>query len=121
MRTLLIGGALLVAAGAGGAAIASQHTPSTHARQQLCEALHSSHGGQTSGSDHVAFLSEKLELSAAQRESVERVRDEACAAMAKYHEQILAVLTAEQRVRLEELHEGAGGLHGWFRKLHGGR
>jgi Spy/CpxP family protein refolding chaperone len=68
------------------------------------------------------MLAAKLELTPEQRATVERVTAEACAAMARYHQQILDVLTPDQQTKLKELHEsGPSGLHSLFRKLHGGR
>jgi Spy/CpxP family protein refolding chaperone len=51
-------------------------------------------------------MSAALGLSAEQASTIERISSEACAAMAKYHEQILAVLTPEQRARMHD-HLGA--------------
>jgi Spy/CpxP family protein refolding chaperone len=86
---------------------------------QIC-APHAASGD--AATDHAAFLAAKLELTADQRATVERVSTEACAAMSKYHQQILDVLTPDQQAKLKELHgSGQSDLHAWFRKLHGGR
>ena len=68
------------------------------------------------------MMAEELGLTAEQRATVERVTTEACAAIARYHEQILDVLTPEQREKLKELHgHDDGGIHAILKKLHGGR
>jgi hypothetical protein len=117
MRPGLFGiGALLAAA-----ASVAQHTPpSHHVPHQIC-APHAA-SGDAAATDHAAFLAAKLELTSEQHATVERVSAEACAAMAKYHHQILDVLTPEQQAKLKELHgAGQSDLHAWLRKLHGGR
>ena len=121
MRTLLFGGALLIAGTASGVAIGAQHTPATHQLSlQLCD-VSAAAGGHDRLRDHAAFLAAKLNLTADQRASVERVSTEACAALAKSHEEILALLTPEQRTRLQQLHDDDGGVHAFFKKLHDGR
>ena len=88
---------------------------------QMC-GPHASTSSSDAASDHASFLAAKLDLTAEQRATVERVSNEACAAMAKYHQQILDVLTPEQQAKLKELHDSApSGLHAWVRRLHGGR
>jgi len=95
------------------AAIGAQHVPNTHAAathattghvfvQQMCE----SHEAAAAG--HHAAMAAALGLTAEQLSSVDRISAEACAVLAKYHEQILSVLTPEQRAKMKELH-GAGG------------
>jgi Spy/CpxP family protein refolding chaperone len=122
MRTSQFGVAALLAAAASVAVINAQHTPPVHhATHQVC-APHAPASGETAASDHASLLAAKLELTSEQRATVERVSSEACAAMAKYHQQILDVLTPEQQAKLRELHEdGQSDLHAWFKKLHGGR
>jgi len=68
-------------------------------------------------------MAAKLDLSTEQRTTVTRIATEACTAMSKYHEEILATLTPEQRQKLKELHSGGheGGIHALFKKLHVGR
>ena len=122
MRTSLFGFGALLAAAASVAVISAQHTPPAHQNvHQIC-APHAPASGDAAASDHASFLAAKLELTSEQRATVERVSAEACAAMAKYHQQILDVLTPEQHTKLKELHRsGQSDLHAWFRKLHGGR
>ena len=121
MRTSLFGVGAWLAAAASVAVISAQSTPpSHHGPHQVC----APHGasGDAAPADHAAFLAVKLELTSDQRTTVARVSDEACAAMVKYHQQILDVLTPEQQAKLNELHgAGQSNLHAWFRKLHGGR
>ena len=121
MRTSLFGFGALLAAAASVAVISAQHTPPSHQNvHQIC--AHAPASGEAAASDHASFLAEKLELTSEQRATVERVSAEACAAMAKYHQQILDVLTPEQHAKLKELHgSGQSDLHALFRKLHGRR
>jgi len=119
MRTALLGlGAALVIGGS--VAAISQHAPAVHSGQHAS----SSHAAMTQVCDspqHLSMMADKLELTTEQRTTVERVVTEACAAMAKYHEQIHAALTPEQREKLKALHaHDEGGLHAIMKKLHGG-
>ena len=123
MRTILVGVAVVLAAAASGAVIGAQHTPAVDHQMphQICSP-HAPGSSHTAVGDHASHLANKLELTPEQRASVERISTEACAAMAKYHQQILDVLTAEQAAKLKELHGGGhGDVHSWLRKLHGGR
>ena len=122
MKTSLFGFGALLAAAASVAVINAQHTPPVHhATHQIC-ASHTRASGETAANDHASLLAAKLELTSEQRATVERVSADACAAMAKYHQQILDVLTPEQQAKLKELHgEGQSDLHAWLRKLHGAR
>jgi len=52
-----------------------------------------------------------LKLTTQQASDLERIGSEACAAMAKYHEQLLAVLSPEQRAKLQEVHSRGGSLN----------
>jgi Spy/CpxP family protein refolding chaperone len=64
-----------------------------------------------------------LGLTAEQTSTIERLSTEACALIAKYHEQIQAVLTPEQRAKMQE-HHGAtdhGGRTHATTRHHGGR
>jgi Spy/CpxP family protein refolding chaperone len=56
---------------------------------------------------HHAQVATALGLTAEQLTTVDRLTTEACAAMKKYHEQIMAVLTPEQRQKLHDMH-GSG-------------
>jgi Spy/CpxP family protein refolding chaperone len=132
MRTALVGLGAAAVIGASAAVINGQHAPMAHAEQQstlrhammlhMCEAP----GSAGEPNQHFARMADKLALTAEQRARVERVATEACAAMAKYHQQIHDVLTPEQREKLEALHGHGGGhdesvLHAIMKKLHGGR
>ena len=75
-------------------------------------------------SSHAAAMAAELKLTDQQAAEIDRLTTEACAAMAKYHEQILAVLTPEQRAKMQALHGGTDAespLATFFKKLHGGR
>ena len=120
MRTALLGLGAALVIGVSVAAI-SQHAPGVQSGQHGS----SSHAAMLHACDspqHVSAMAEKLDLTTDQRATVERVASEACAAMARYHEQITAVLTPEQREKLKALHaHDEGGLHAIMKKLHGGR
>lgn len=112
MRTTLIGLAAAALIGGSAAVISGQHAPATHSAQHtapphammlhLCESPQGTSG--EAGERHTAMIAEKLGLTADQRATVERVSAEACAAMARFHQQIHDVLTAEQRAKLKQLH-----------------
>ena len=79
------------------------------------------HGALTT--DHHAEMEVTLGLSAEQTAAIERLSSEACAVMAKYHEQIQNVLTPEQRAKMREHHgatDHSGRTHEGTRK-HGGK
>ena len=121
MRILIVVG-LLMAATAGGAVIGAQHiAPTPDSRHQICGPIGAEHASDAAARKHAGMLAAKLELKSEQRATVERISAEACATMAKYHEEVLAVLTPEQRTALSELHDSSNGLHAWLRRLHGGR
>jgi Spy/CpxP family protein refolding chaperone len=88
---------------------------------RMCEGVSGAAG--TSDSDHHAQMAAALGLSPDQRANIDRIAGEACAAMAKYHDEILAQLTPEQRSSLHKLHPDSRDLsfiHRLMRKLHGG-
>jgi Spy/CpxP family protein refolding chaperone len=119
MRTALLGLAAAVVIGGSVAAISTQHAPAVHSGQHATSSraamMHACDSPQ-----HVSMMADKLDLTTEQRANVERVTTEACAAMAKYHEQILAALTPEQREKLKDLHgHDDGGAHAILKKLHG--
>ena len=121
MRTAFLGLAATVIIGGSVAAISIQHATVVHSGQHASSArttlMHS-----CDSPEHVSVMAERLGLTAEQRVTVERVSTEACAAMAKYHEQILAALTPEQREKLKALHgHDEGVTHAILKKLHGGR
>jgi Spy/CpxP family protein refolding chaperone len=129
MRTALLGLGAAAVIGTSVAVISGQHAPAVHSAQQsspphamvlhLCESAQGSSG--ETADRHTSMMAEKLGLTTEQRATVERVTTEACAAMAKYHEQILDVLTPEQREKLKKLHgHDDGGIHAILKKLHGG-
>ena len=128
MRPRFLGfGALIVAASV--AVIGAQHGQDKHragthgARSHqfphdMCESHHAA-----STSSHHSEMSAALGLSPEQLSTIERISGEACAAMAKSHEQILAVLTPEQRAKMQEHHgatDHADKAHSGTRR-HGGR
>ena len=121
MRAALLGFGAALVLGGGVAVISGQHAPAAHAGQRAS----SSHAAMMRACDspqHISMMAEKLELTTDQRATVERVITEACAAMARYHEQIHAVLTPEQREKLKALHgHEDGGIHAILKKLHGAR
>lgn len=104
MRLRFLGFGALIVAGSFGV-ITAQHSPGTHSTRvhetrahQYPHEMCGSH--QAAGtSSHQTEMSAALGLSAEQTSTIERISSEACAAMAKYHEQIQAVLTPEQRAR----------------------
>ena len=92
-----------------------QHSGQSHAASQHHAAAPSSHGG-----DVIAAL----KLNQHQAAEIHRLATEACAAMSKYHELILAVLTPEQRAKMNEMHaqgHADSPLAAFFQRLHGGR
>jgi Spy/CpxP family protein refolding chaperone len=92
-----------------------QHSSRLHAGSQHHAAAPSSHGG-----DVIAAL----KLNQHQAAEIDRLATEACAAMSKYHEQIVAVLTPEQRAKMNEMHaqgHADSPLAAFFKRLHGGK
>jgi Spy/CpxP family protein refolding chaperone len=127
MRNALIGLGLLVTA-AGAVTISAQHTPRDHNAALDPSHMMALHAcapaqGQSAGdavANHISALATKLELTPDQRANVTRLATDACASMAKYHEEILSTLTPEQRAKLKDLHHSDdGGIHALFKKLHG--
>ena len=103
----------------------TQHhaVPATAAAQHHAAAMQQ-HGAAAAPASHATALAAALKLTDKQSAEIDRLTTEACAAMAKYHEQILAVLTPEQRAKMMELHGGGHAdspLAQFFRKLHGGK
>ena len=119
MRTALLGLAAAGLIGGSVAVINGQHAPAVHSGQHIS----SPHAAMMQACDspqHVSAIADKLDLTSEQRTTVERVTTEACAAMARYHEQILAALTPEQREKLKAVHaHDEGGIHAFLKKLHG--
>jgi len=80
-----------------------------------------------------AEIAAALELTDAQQTELDRKAVEACATIARVHEDMLAVLTPEQRTKMEEMHgvhgaihsSGHEGLHAaivsWIKQLHGAK
>ena len=124
MRTGLFASAALGLAAASVVVISAQH----HGDGQKAHAVTSHQMMSHCGSDeeatraHHAHFAAALGLTTDQTATIERVATEACAAMARYHEQILAVLTPEQRAKLQELHgaRDGGGQPAAAVKRHGG-
>lgn len=132
MRLGFLGVGALIVAGSVGVITAHHsqrtHAPQTHeARTHEAKAHQMPHdmcGSHQAGSGgHHAEMSAALGLSTEQASSIERISSEACAAMAKYHEQILAVLTPEQRAKVQEHHGAAdrGGKAHSGTQPHGGK
>lgn len=133
MRPKILGlGALIVAGSAG--VITAQHSQRTHATQTHEARTHEakahpaphdmcgSHGASAAG--HHSEMAATLGLTAEQTSAIERLTSEACALMAKYHEQIQAVLTPEQRVKMQEHHgatDHSGRTHAATRQNGGGK
>jgi Spy/CpxP family protein refolding chaperone len=95
----------------------------TASAQQHAAAATQHHAATAAASSPVETLAAELKLTAQQAAEIDRLATEACAAMAKYHEQVLAVLTPEQRAKMQALHGGTDAespLAAFFRKLHGG-
>ena len=138
MLNRIVTGAFAVAT-LGFGVVAAQHTgqhqsPPHESRTDhaICGAHHAvasqaatqHHATAAAPSSHAAALPAELKLTEKQAAEIDRLTTEACAAMAKYHEQIMAVLTPEQKARMMELHGGGHAdspLAAFFRKLHGGR
>ena len=125
MRTRLLGlGAVVVVASV--ALIGAQHRPdSTHsAGMHAPRTDQSHHACDPAAAGHHAEMAAALGLTAEQTTAIERISAEACAAMARYHEQILAVLTPEQRTKMQQHHETKDGHAGeapGSKRHHGGR
>lgn len=131
MRFLGLG--ITIVAAASVVAVGAQHREAGHSAQvaesshqipfhHLCASPPSASGDAAAG-HHASQLAAALGLSSEQLSTVERVTTEACAAMTKYHEQIMAVLTPEQRAKLHQLH-GIGeprNVPHAMPKRHGGR
>ena len=125
-------GALIVAGSAG--VITAQHNQRTHATQTHEARTHgakahpASHNlcglHAASGAGHHAERTARLGLTAEQTSTIERLSSEACAVMAKYHEQIQAVLTPEQRAKMQQHHgatDHSGRTHAATRQHGGGK
>ena len=82
-----------------GAAHVGTHAAASHRIpfEHLC-------GSDDVSAKHAAAVASALELTTDQSARFEKVTSEACAAMTKYHERILSILTPEQRETLKELH-----------------
>lgn len=119
----LVAGASIVAVSAhsyGGQSAAAAPTTDSAFASHMCGA---SDGQRGPASDHHAHLAAMLGLSGDQQANIERITNDACAAMAKYHEQILAELTPEQRAKVQALHghgSSPSSFHRLMMKLHGG-
>jgi hypothetical protein len=75
----------------------------------------------TADSRHLDHLAAVLGLSAEQRISVERISGDACAAMIKYHNEMLSELTPDQHTKLAALHAQprvASSFHRLMMKVH---
>jgi hypothetical protein len=119
----LVTGASVVAVTAhsyGGQSPSAAPVEGSHFTSHMCAARIGSQNTPISG--HDAHLAAILGLSGDQQVHIERIAADACAAMAKYHDQILAELTPGQRAKLHPLHGETGApsaLHRLMKKLHG--
>jgi hypothetical protein len=121
MATRLLGlGAILigVAAVVGVSAQHRQPTQAIHvtgnAHQIPFQHLCGTQGADASAEalrKHAAAFGSALNLTPDQLVVVERAVTEACGVMTKLHEEVLAVLTPEQRAKLQEMHKTHGGGH----------
>ena len=110
MRIRLLGFAVPIVA-ASVVVIGAQHLQDTHSTEthsgthqfphQMCESHDTTGAG---GTHHHSELGASLGLTAEQLSTIDRISTEACAAMSKYHQQIIAVLTPEQRAMMQEHH-----------------
>lgn len=108
----------------------ANHQAPTHTSASMVDhaAMAQRHGGAahaSSAPDHASAMTSALGLSSEQTAQVQAISTEMCAAIAKFHEQMMAVLTPEQRAKLHAMHDahgsdGVSGLHAFFRWLHGG-
>src|SRR5262245_64634343 len=102
-------------------AAGTAHDPSHHPMQML-QAMcgdAADHHGQAAGQHVPAELAKALDLTPAQLSSIEKKAGEACAVLRRTHEDIMNVLTPEQRTKLQEMHRGddsATGLHALMKK-----
>jgi hypothetical protein len=95
---------------------------------QFRHACHQDDADKTLAQSHVPeHMAKTLELTGTQLAEVNRISEEACAAIAQSHERMMNVLTAEQQAKVRELH-GSGhansiheSLHELMRKLHGSK
>ena len=120
MATRLLGlGAILIGLAAV-VGVSAQHrpaAPATHVAgtahqipfQHLC--TQGADASAEASRKHAAAFASALNLTAEQLVVVERAVAEACSVMAKLHEEVAAVLTPEQRAKLQEMHKTHGGGH----------
>ena len=116
MTTRLLGlGAILIglAAVVGVSAQQRQAAPATHVAGNAHQ-IPFHHLCGTQGTDasadasrkHAAAFASALNLTPEQLVVIERAAAEACSVMAKLHEEVIAVLTPEQRAKLHQMHGG---------------
>jgi Spy/CpxP family protein refolding chaperone len=108
--------------------VAAQHGNTDSALPSEMKFMHDACGpgdarGQTPSHipDH---LSQALELTPAQSSEIDRLAAEGCATIIRTHQQILDLLTPEQRATIAQMHSD-GSAHAYlmelFKKLHGGK
>jgi hypothetical protein len=114
-------------------AAATASDPDTMFIHAFCAHDMSGATAHTSAHHVPAEIAAALELTDAQQAELDRKAVDACAAIARMHEDMLTVLTPEQRAKMIEMHatHGAGnaagheGLHAaimsWIKQLHGAR
>jgi hypothetical protein len=133
-KTLILLGTVGVVAIGAASVVATQLPAGTSSTHQLAiehlQSLHASCGdsggaaGQGSASHVPDHMAKAIGLSTTQLTQIEQLATEACQQIRRTHEGIMAVLTPEQRAKVDEFHKGGhsgGGIHEWFKKLHGGR
>jgi len=108
-RTLAIAGAVVFVAGSIAVITAQHHPPAGHHPLQLLHSMctdATAATGQVPNAHVPEHFAKMLDLSASQLSDIERIAGEACAVMRRTHENILQVLTPEQRAKVKELHGG---------------
>lgn len=131
-RSLIVLSAAGVLATVGVGSLAAQHrahggaasAPAAHAWPLLhgCPGLAAGDGqaAQPHVPDHLA---QALELTPTQIAEIDRKASEGCRLIARVHDEMMAVLTPDQRAALHAMHangRGHGGLVELLKKLHGG-
>lgn len=122
-RSLALVGILVIATGSLAVIYAQHVAPApAHHPMQILHAL-CSDSGETAKAHVPAHFTRVLELSSVQMGDIERIAGETCVVLRRSHDDIMHVLTPEQRAKVRELHGGnqeAGWLHAFFKKMHGG-
>jgi Spy/CpxP family protein refolding chaperone len=109
-------------------AVAAAHTntgPGVPPEMQFMHAACASTGTDGQPQSHIAEqFAQTLELTPAQTTDIDRLASEGCATMMRTHQQILDLLTPEQRAKITQMHSDDS-MHAhlieMFKKLHGGK